>query len=73
MAQSAGVVEYSNECPGYDTKQPDGEVPMMLGLWGMWIIHLLPSLPGPLWTGMVAPDRFPIYGLNRTNSILMLN
>ena len=24
-----------NECPGYDTKQSDGELPVMLGLWGM--------------------------------------
>ena len=47
FAQSAGAVEYSdrfsaedknptpNECPGYDTKQSDGEVPAMLELWGM--------------------------------------
>ena len=41
IAQSAGVVEFSdcnsaesNECPVYDTKQSDGEVPAMLGLWG---------------------------------------
>ena len=26
----------------------------------------LPSLPGPLWPGMVAPDKGPFYGLNRT-------
>ena len=25
----------SNECPGYDTKQSDGEAPVMLELWGM--------------------------------------
>ena len=46
MAQSAGAVEYTNcifaeeynspnECPRYDTKQSDGEVPVMLELWGM--------------------------------------
>ena len=34
---------------------------------------LLPSLPGPLWPGVVAPDKGPIYGLNRTNGIFMLN
>ena len=33
----------------------------------------LPSLPGPLWPGVVTPDKGPIYGLNRTNSILILN
>ena len=62
-----------NECPGYDTKQSDGEVPAMLELWEMWSTPLLPSHPGPLWPGVVAPDKGPIYGLNRTNSILMLN
>ena len=25
----------TNECPRYDTKQSDGEVPVMLELWGM--------------------------------------
>ena len=40
IAQSAGAVEYTdctyaedkttpNECPGYDTKQSDSEVPVM--------------------------------------------
>ena len=44
----------------------------MLELWGMQSTPSLPSLPGPLWPGVVAPDKGPIYGLNRTNSILML-
>ncbi len=59
IAQSAGAVEYTdcNECPGYDTKQSDGEVPAVLGLWGMQSTPLLPLLPGPLWPGVVAPDR----------------
>ena len=52
-----------NECPGYDTKQSDGEVPVMLELWGMRSTPLLPSLPGPLWPGMVAPDMGPIWHL----------
>ena len=29
----------------------------MLELWGMWSTLLLPSLPGPLWLGVVAPDK----------------
>ena len=29
----------------------------MLFLRGMQRTHLLPSLPGPLWPGVVAPDR----------------
>ena len=56
LAQSAGAVEYT-DCTSavggktppqrvswYDTKQSDGEVPVIL-------------LPGPLWPGVVAPDR----------------
>ena len=63
IAQSAGAVEYTdrkttpNECSGYDTKQSDGEVPAVLELWGMRSTPSLPLLPGPLWPGVVAPDR----------------
>ena len=39
-------------CP----KQSDGEVPVMLELWGMRNTSLLPLLPGPLWPGMVVLD-----------------
>ena len=57
LSQSAGAVEYTDctsaECPGYDTKQSDHEVPVMLGLWGMQSTPSLPLLPGPLWAGMV--------------------
>ena len=38
----------------------------MLELWRMRSTPLLPSLPGPLWLGVVAPNKGPIYGLNRT-------
>ena len=68
IAQSAGAIEYTdctsaerypppNERPRYDTKQSDGEVPVMLGLWGMRSTLSLPLLPGPLWPSVVAPDR----------------
>ena len=66
-------VRSPNECPGYDTKQSDGGVPVILELWGMQSTPSLLLLPGPLWTGVVAPDKGPIYGPNRTNCILMLN
>ena len=46
-----------NESPGYDTKQSDAEVPVMLEFWGMQRIPSLPLLPGPLWPRVVAPDR----------------
>ena len=46
IPQSAGAVEYTNyifaegldspnKCPGYDTKQSDGEAPVMQELWEM--------------------------------------
>ena len=70
FAQLAGGVEYTdcispegaipppaNESPGYDTKQSDGEFPVMLELWGMRSTPLLPLLLGPLWPRVVAPDR----------------
>ena len=67
-AQSAGAGEYTNcisaekypspnECPGYDIKQSNGEVAVMLELWGMLCTPSLPSLPGPLWPQIVAPDK----------------
>ena len=69
IAQSAGAIEYTDctsaegynptpsESPGYDTKRSDGEVPVILKLWGMQSTSLLPSLPFPLWSRVVAPDR----------------
>ena len=41
-------------------KKSDGEVPVMLQHWGMQNIPLLPSLPGPFWLRVVAPDKGPI-------------
>ena len=38
--------------------------------WGMQSTPSLPSLPRPLWPGVVAPDKDPIYGLNRTKQWL---
>ena len=68
MAQSAGVAEYidsifaegldfPNKCPGYDTKQSDGEASVMQEFGEMRSIPLLPSQPGFLWLGLVAPYR----------------
>ena len=59
-AQSVGAVEYtdcitaegkdppSKRCPWYDTKQSDGEAPVMLEYWRIWSTPSLPSFPGPL-------------------------
>ena len=46
---SAGAVRPHNECSVYDTKQSDGEAPIMLELWGMQSTPLLQLLPDPLF------------------------
>ena len=51
-----------NECPGYNIKQSDGEASVVLELWGIQSAFSLPSLPGPLWPGMVVPDRILAMG-----------
>ena len=66
----AGAAEYTDctsaegldslgERSGYDTKQSDGEAPVMQELWGMCNTPSLPLLLGSLLPGVVAPD--PIY------------
>ena len=57
----------------YDTKQSDGEVPVMLGLWEMRNTPSLPLLPGSLWPRVVAPDRALSMGYIEPNCPLMLN
>ena len=63
----------SAECPGYDTKQSDAEIPVMLELWGMQSTPSLLSLPGSLWPGVVALDRVLSMGQIELNCVLMLN
>ena len=67
-----GVRPQPNECPRYDTKQSDGGVPVILELWEVQSNPSLPSLLGPLWLGVVAPDKDPIYGLNWTQHCFSL-
>ena len=51
----------------------------MLELWGMWSIPSLPLLSGPLWPGVVAPNRVPsmgpieLFDLNYVQTNDMLN
>ena len=66
------VMRPPNECPGYDTKQSDGEVPVVLELWAMWSIRSLPSLPGPLCLGVVAYVRFLSSGQIELNYELLI-
>ena len=59
MAQMTEAVEYT-DCisPNESPKQSDGDIPVVQKLWGMQSIPSLPSLPGPIWSGVVGPDRF---------------
>ena len=57
-----------NKCPGYDSKQSDGEIPVMLELWGMGSTPSLPLLSGPLWSEVVVPNRILSMGQVELNS-----
>ena len=46
-----------NKRPGYDRKQSDDEIPVMLELWGMQSTPSLPIFPDLRWPRMVAPAR----------------
>ena len=63
-------VRPTNESPGYDIKQSDGKVSVMLELWGMQSTPSLPSLPGPLWSGVEAFDRVLSMGQIELNYVL---
>ena len=45
----------------------------MLDLWGMRSTPSLPTLPGPLWPGVVVPDRVLSMSQIEVNCVLMLN
>ena len=67
-----GIKPHS-KCPVHETKQSDGEDPVMLELWGMQSTPSLPSLPVPLWSRVVAPDMVLSMGQIELNFVLMLN
>ena len=69
MLLSWGVTPPPQRVSWYDTKQSDNEVLVMLELWVIRSTPSLPSLPGPLWPRVVAPEKGPIYALNRTKLI----
>ena len=62
-----------HKCPGYDTKQSDGEVLVILDLWGMWSVPSLPSLPGPLWPWVVVSNRVQSMEQIELNWVFILN
>ena len=69
---SAEEWDPSNKCLGM-AQLSDGEVPVMLELWGMQSTPSMPSLPGSLWYGVVAPDRVLFMGQIELNCVLMLS
>ena len=84
FAQSAGVVEYidftsaerfgpTQRVSWYDTKQSNGEVPVMPEFWEMWSTPSLPSLPSPLWSGVVVFNRVLSMGQIELNCVVMVN
>ena len=54
-------------------KQSDSDAQVMLELWRIQSTFLLPLLPGPLWPGVIAPDRVLSMGQIELNCLLMLN
>ena len=75
-----GAVEYTdcftaegqdpNECPGYDIKQSDSEVPVLLELRGMQSTPSSLSFLGRLWPRVVAPDGALSMGQIELNYVL---
>ena len=66
----ADEYDHPHECPGYETKQSDGEVPVMLELWGM---SFIPIAPRSILVRMVVLDCILSKGLIELNCVLMLN
>ena len=62
----------SKVCPIYGIKQTDGEVPIMIELWGNRSTPFLPYLTGPLCSGEVSPDRTLPMGQIKQNCVPML-
>ena len=72
-SSSTQRVRRPKESTEYDTKQVDGEAPVIQELAGMRSTSLLPSLPGPLRFGVVAPERVLSMGKTELNSVQMIN
>ena len=63
----------SNEYPGYHTKQSADKASVMRELWRIWNTPLLPSFPGLLVLGVVAPDRVQSMDQIKLNCRFILN
>ena len=84
MTESAGAVEYTdcfsaegNDFPieslGYNSRQFDGQAPVMVEIWGIRSTPLLTAPPGPPWLEVVALGRVLSLGQKELNCVLMLN
>ena len=86
IGQSAGAVENTNcisaeghdlphhqRVSWYDTKQSDGDVSVILELWGMLSTTSLPLFPSPLGPGVLAPNKALSMGQIELNCVLILN
>ena len=62
-----------NECHNNDTKQSEGEVPLIPELSGVWRTPSLPSPPSPLCPWVVTPDRVLPMGQKYLKCVLRLN
>ena len=67
---AAKVEDALNECLAYDTKESDVEAPVMLELCGVRGTSLLPSLLGPIWSGVVAADKVLSMDKKKLNQIV---
>ena len=67
VAQLAGAVKQTN------CFSAEGEVPVMLDLWGMRSKPSVPSLPCPFWPVQVALDGVLSMGQIEQNCVLKLN
>ena len=65
------IRSFLNECPGYDTKQSDGEVLVILQLCGIRSTPSLPSLAGSLRHGVVESDAVQSMGEIEQNCVIM--
>ena len=61
-----------HQCPGYETKQSDGEVPVMLEILGSAEHLFIAIAPRSNLARNGNTLLGPIYSLNRTNCLFML-
>ena len=66
-------IRYSQRVSWYDIKQSDGEVPVMMELWGIRSTLLMASFPGSRWHGVVEPDGVQSMDRIELNSVFILN